>query len=88
MLNVRVQAGARKERILGQVEGDLRVAIQAPPVEGAANRALIRFLAKVFGTSRSRVRLLKGERSKIKTIEFDDFTSEELRKHVLKLTNN
>jgi hypothetical protein len=81
-LRIRVQAGARREGIVGFADDLLRVAVQAPPVEGAANRALVRFLARFFHTSPSRVRLVRGEKSKIKTVELTDITAETLGKHL------
>jgi len=87
-LTIRVQAGARKEQILGWADGVLRVAVQAPPVEGAANRAVVRLLANTFHTSPSRVRLVRGEKSKIKTIVLTDLTSEMLNKQLEGWTEN
>ena len=43
LLHVRVQPRASREAVVGEVEGRLRVALTAPPVEGAANDALRRF---------------------------------------------
>jgi uncharacterized protein (TIGR00251 family) len=81
-LNIRVRAGARREGIIGYADNLLRIAVQAPPVEGAANRALIRLLARSFHTSPSRVRMVRGEKSKIKTIELSDLTPEMLKTHL------
>jgi hypothetical protein len=81
-LNIRVQTGARREGIIAFADDLLRVAVQAPPVEGAANRALIRLLARSFHTSPSRVRVVRGEKSKIKTIELSDLTPEMLKTHL------
>lgn len=61
---VRAQPGARKTALAGVFgEGDaaqLKVAVQAPPVEGKANAALERFLAELFKVARSRVELVQG----------------------------
>jgi uncharacterized protein len=69
-LAVRVQPGAKKTAIAG-VYGEgavaqLRIAVQAPPVEGRANEALIAFLADVFSLPRARVVLISGELSRSK----------------------
>ncbi len=70
-LAVRAQPGARKTAIAG-VFGDgagaqLKVAVQAPPLEGRANAALVVFLAKTFSLPKNAVELLSGEsgRSKV-----------------------
>lgn len=70
-LAVRAQPGARKTAISGVfgegAEAQLKIAVQAPPVEGKANAALVEFLAKFFSLSRSKVELVQGElnRSKV-----------------------
>jgi len=69
-LAVRAQPGAKKTAIAGVYgEGDaaqLKVAVKAPPVEGRANEALIRFLAETFGIPKRSVELVSGELSRSK----------------------
>jgi len=65
---VRVQPRARRDEVAGLQAGCLRVRLQAPPVEGKANKALVRFLAQVLGVSRSQVELVSGERSRTKRV--------------------
>ena len=69
-LAVRAQPGAKKSAITGVYgEGDaaqLKIAVQAPPLEGRANEALIAFLAKTFNLHRSAVELLAGDSSRSK----------------------
>ncbi len=69
-LALRVQPGARKAAFLGLTAdgAQWRIAIAAPPVEGSANQALLRFLAHYFSLSRASVCLLNGERSRDKVI--------------------
>ena len=69
-LAVRAQPGAKKTAITG-VYGDgeasqLKIAVQAPPVEGRANEALIAFLAQAFGVPKRSVELVSGELSRSK----------------------
>jgi len=70
-LAVRAQPGAKKTAIAGVYsEGDaaqLKIAVQAPPVEGRANEALIAFLAETFGVPKRSVELVSGgvSRSKV-----------------------
>jgi uncharacterized protein (TIGR00251 family) len=84
-LHIRVQAGARKEGILGMMGNQLRVAVSAPPVEGAANRALVRLLARSFDTKPSRIRIVRGAKSKVKTVEMESLTPEALQRRLEKL---
>jgi len=69
-LPVRAQPGAKKTAIVG-VYGEgaaaqLKIAVQAPPVDGRANSALVAFLAKLFGVPKSSVELVSGELSRSK----------------------
>ena len=69
-LAVRAQPGAKKTAIVGVYgEGDaaqLKIAVQAPPIEGRANEALIAFLAETFGIPKRSVELVSGELSRSK----------------------
>ena len=69
-LAVRAQPGAKKTTIVGiygeGAAAQLKIAVQAPPVEGRANSALITFLAKFFDVSKSSVELIGGELSRSK----------------------
>ncbi len=49
----------------------LLVRVAAPPVDGAANKALLKFLAKACGTAKSRIRIMAGETSRIKRLRLD-----------------
>jgi uncharacterized protein (TIGR00251 family) len=69
-LAVRAHPGAKKTAITG-VYGEgaaeqLKIAVQAPPVEGRANSALVAFLADTFGLTRNKIDLLNGELSRSK----------------------
>ena len=72
---VRAQPRATKSALAGEVEGALKVKIAAPPVDGAANEELIRFLAKVFGVPRREVTILSGETAKNKTVRIRGITA-------------
>jgi uncharacterized protein (TIGR00251 family) len=68
-LEIQVKVRARKSQVLG-IKGDVvSVALAAPPVDGAANEALLRALAAHFGVAKSAVRLVTGDKSRRKVIE-------------------
>lgn len=70
LLLITVQPGARKDEVVG-LYGDpvrLKVKISAPPVDGAANEGLVKFLAKLLGVSKSKIQILRGETSKQKDL--------------------
>jgi uncharacterized protein (TIGR00251 family) len=66
---VRVQPSSRKDEIVGWSEaGELRIRLAAKPVEGAANRRLIGFLAERLGQRKRDLALESGERSRSKIL--------------------
>ena len=71
-LRLRVQPGARRAAVELDENGALKLRLQAPAVEGAANRALVEALAKgLLGVPRSAVRLVSGDKSRDKVVEVD-----------------
>ena len=73
-LRVRLTPRAKRDRIDGwAAEADggrvLRARVAAPPVEGAANAALVRLLVRALGAPRSAVTIAAGETSQLKTVE-------------------
>jgi len=68
---VRLTPRGGADRVDGAVDGVLRVRVAAPPVDGAANKALLRLLADELGVPRGAVRLLSGEASRTKVVEAD-----------------
>jgi uncharacterized protein len=75
---VRVQPRASKDEIVGEIAGALKVRLQAPALEGRANEALIEFLAQLLKTSKAAVRILSGERSRIKRLEISGVTKQQI----------
>jgi uncharacterized protein (TIGR00251 family) len=67
--DVRVQPRASADEITGLHDGALRVRLMSPPVDGAANEALVAFLADRLGVSRRQVRIVAGFTSRRKTLE-------------------
>ncbi len=68
VLKLRVQPRASKDGIGGISGGRVKLRVTAPPVDDAANERLRSFLAKEFGVSRGRVRILSGHRGREKRI--------------------
>ena len=82
-LAVLAQPGARKTAIAGVwgegAEAQLKIAVQAPPVEGKANAALVAFLAEFFGLGRTKVELVSGELARAKVFRLRGVTEAEAR---------
>lgn len=68
VFEVRVQPRARREGVAGGHAGALKIALNAPPVDGAANEALVALLARELGLRKSEVEILSGESSRRKRI--------------------
>jgi len=69
VVTVRVQPRASKDEIAGEMAGALKIRLQAPALEGRANEALVELLAGLLKRPKSAVRILSGERSRIKRVE-------------------
>jgi uncharacterized protein (TIGR00251 family) len=80
---IRAQPGAKKTAITGIYgEGEaaqLKIAVQAPPIEGRANEALIVFLAETCGISRKSVELVSGQLSRSKVFLLRGITLQQVR---------
>lgn len=66
---VRVVPRASRDTIDGEIQGALKIRLTAPPADGRANDALRRFLAERLNVPASAVRILRGEKSRIKHVE-------------------
>ena len=70
-LRIKAQPAARKNAFCGaHGEDAIKITIQAPAVEGAANKELVKFLSKSFKVAKSDIVFKSGEHSKIKQVEF------------------
>ena len=74
LIMIKVIAGARKNCIKKTV--DLwTVYVSAPAVEGKANKAVIRLLSEEFQIAKNRIEIIKGLKSRYKTININDITT-------------
>ena len=72
ILRIQVKPNARASVLEAQDDGSWIARIAAPPVDGAANEALLRLVAEHFGVRRSQVRLKSGGASRLKRVEIDE----------------
>jgi uncharacterized protein (TIGR00251 family) len=75
---VRVIPRARKTEVVGFRDDVLVIRVAAPPVEGAANEALIEFLSSACHVPRRAVQILSGDRGRRKRIAIDGVTTEQI----------
>ena len=76
---VRAQPGAKRDAVLGERNGVLRVAVTAAPERGKANEAIVEVLAEALKCRRSQITLIAGETSREKKFLIEGFTPEMLR---------
>jgi uncharacterized protein (TIGR00251 family) len=77
-VNVYVQPRASKTVVAGMHDGCVKIRLAAPPVDGAANAALVEFVAGQLGIAKSRVRITAGLTSRRKTVEVDGVTAAQI----------
>lgn len=68
-LTLHIQPGAKKTEFAGRHGDALKIRLAAPPVDGKANEALVRFVAETLGLAKSAVNLKSGQTSRRKVLE-------------------
>jgi uncharacterized protein len=79
ILDLRVIPRARKTECAGFRDDVLVIRLAAPPVDGAANAALVEFLSTALHVPRRAVRILSGDRGRRKRVAIDGVTEEQIR---------
>lgn len=77
-IRVRLQPRASSSRIVGEKGGVIQVRVTAPPVDGEANAALEKLIAKKLGIAKSKVKVIKGETSREKVLEVEGLDGNDL----------
>lgn len=78
LLSVKLQPRASTNEIVGAMGNELRIKLTAPPVDSAANEALVRFLAEKLDCARSCVELVRGQTSRHKVVKVRGFKAEDV----------
>jgi uncharacterized protein len=76
-LKVYLQPKSSKNEIVGPYRDGIKVKVAAPPIEGKANEALIRYLAKELEVSSSSIKILKGVHAREKTLRISGKLNQE-----------
>lgn len=82
-LTLKIRAGARKTAFVGRVGDVWKLQVAAPPVDGKANDAIVRFMAKLTGRPANAVRIVTGFTSTMKTVEIEGVDARELDRAIL-----
>jgi uncharacterized protein (TIGR00251 family) len=81
-VTVRVHPRARRTAITGRLGEAYKLDLAAPPVDGKANEECTRFFAELAGVPRSRVRIVTGMTGRMKVVEADGISQEELERRL------
>jgi uncharacterized protein (TIGR00251 family) len=86
LLSVRVIPRANRNQVYAILEdGTFKIRINAPPSNGKANKALIKYLSDVLDISRSNIRIASGEKAREKKIEIIGYKIEQIKTELLKI---
>ncbi len=79
LLSVKLQPRASANEIGEPLGDELKIKVTAPPVDSAANEALLEFLAEKLDCARNRVEIVRGHKSRHKIVKLHGFKAEEVR---------
>ncbi|MEX2106239.1 MAG: DUF167 domain-containing protein [Solirubrobacterales bacterium] len=79
-IDVRLRPRGHKNELMGVEDGVLQARVSAPPVDGKANAALCKLIAKRVGVAPSRVSVVRGEKSREKLVQVEGVDAEALRR--------
>ncbi len=82
-LSLKVRAGARRTEFSGKLGDAWKLQVAAPPVDGKANEAILRFFAKLLSIPAAAVRIVTGHTSPAKIIEIEGVDAEQLERAIL-----
>ena len=83
LLSVKLQPRASANAICAPVGDELKIKVTAPPVDAAANEALLELLAGWLDCARGRVELVRGHKSRHKVVKLHGFAAEEAFRKLL-----
>lgn len=87
-IECRVTPRAKRSRIKGVREGAIEIALNAPPVDGKANEALIEFLSEILSVPKSKLTIEKGLTSRLKTVSARGCSKDDIEVQLAKTVNN
>lgn len=81
-METRVTPRASRNAIDGLRDGRLVIKVTAPPVDDAANRAVVETVSEALGVPKRHVTIVAGEHSRLKSVAVSGMTADELRQHL------
>lgn len=83
LIEIRVQPGASRTQVAGRHDGKVKIRLAARPVDGAANKELVRFLSQHLGIPRRSIELVSGLTSRTKRIRIQGMAPADVEKTLL-----
>ena len=83
ILRIQVQPRASRDEVVGPHGDALKIRITAPPVAGAANKHLLKFLAKKLKVARSQMSIASGATTRAKSIAIEGMSADEVRQRLI-----
>jgi len=80
LVKCQIQPSASKNAIIGIHNQTLKISLTAPPVDGKANKDLCKYISKLSGIPKSKINIIKGEKSRSKTLLLEGIKAENLKK--------
>ena len=81
-ISLKVQPRASRNELAGPIGNDLKIKVTAPPVDSAANEAVLEFLAETLGCPRNQLELLRGATSRHKQILVRGMTAAQIEQNL------
>ena len=81
-IDLHVIPNARKSEIVGIHNDKLKIKISSPPVDGSANKEIIKFFSKKLKISKSKIDIISGEKSRDKRLLINDITIDKVRNSI------
>ena len=79
VISVKVVPGGSRDRIVGALGEELKIAVSKPPQDGAANAAVVAVLAKILQVPKSQIAIVRGRRNPHKTIAITGVPIDQVR---------
>lgn len=76
VVTLKIVPNSSKNEIVRE-EDYIKIKLTAPPVENKANKALIEYLSKKLSVAKSKIKIIRGETSKLKTLSIEDITEDD-----------
>ncbi len=88
LLPIQALPGSRRNEIIGEHDGHLKVAVTQVPEKGKANKAIIKLLSKELQLSKSQLMTISGETNSRKKLRITGISSDQLRERLKKFLNS